>query len=203
MNKDLFDIYDVVVFEDENGITQDCVCSIGKDKEVENEIDIIVCNNNIISIYYDGNYKVWERDGKELPYYSTNKKIIHLYTLKDNNRFYEVYPTNNYESIDNAESNKALERIKKAHYTAIAVMGCERDIETENAIAIIEKEIQRLQAIDNLEISDALEIVDSHLAALKKEKYNTTYLRQDFDTIKQALLKAQGILLGANIDEYQ
>lgn len=34
---------------------------------------------------------------------------------------------------------EALERIKMSHYTAIAVMGCERDYETEEAIKIVEK----------------------------------------------------------------
>ena len=44
-----------------------------------------------------------------MPYYATNKKIIHLYTLKNDNRFYEIYPTNDYESIDNSSPSEALE----------------------------------------------------------------------------------------------
>ena len=32
LKKELFNIYGIIVFEDENGITQDCVCVIGKDK---------------------------------------------------------------------------------------------------------------------------------------------------------------------------
>ena len=78
LKRDLFNIYDVVVFEDENGITQDCICIIGKDKEVNEIVDIIECNNHSISIYEDGSYKVWEKDGKGMPYYATNKKVIYL-----------------------------------------------------------------------------------------------------------------------------
>lgn len=106
---DLFNIYDVVVFEDENGITQDCVCSFEKDKEVNEIVDMIECNNHSISIYENGSYKVWEKDGKGMPYYFTNKEIIHLYTLKNDNRFYEVYPTNDYEPVDNVNPSGALE----------------------------------------------------------------------------------------------
>ena len=70
---------------------------------------MIECNNHSISIYENGSYKVWEKDGKGMPYYATNKKIIHLYTLKNDNRFYEIYPTNDYESIDNSSPSEALE----------------------------------------------------------------------------------------------
>ena len=35
LKRELFHIYDMIVFEDETGITQDCVCVIGKDKEVD------------------------------------------------------------------------------------------------------------------------------------------------------------------------
>ena len=152
----LFNIYDVVVFEDENGITQDCVCSIGKDKEVDKIVDIIGCNNNIISIYDNGSYTVWERDGKNLPYYSTNKKIIHLYTLKNDNRLYEVYPTNDYGMIEKVNHSNSLEcsDLSKA-------------------------------------LNEVLRIIDSNLTVLEKEKYNTTWLRQDFTTIKNYILKAQ------------
>ena len=81
---ELFNIYDVVVFEDEKGITQDCVCVISIwEKEVDTVVSVIQCNNHSISIYDNGSYKVWEKDEKDLPYYSTNKKIIHLYTLKN------------------------------------------------------------------------------------------------------------------------
>lgn len=96
LTRELFNIYDVVVFEDEKGITQDCVCVIGKTREVDDIVDVIECNNHSILIYENGNYKVWEKDEKDLPYYSTNKKIIHLYTLNNDNRFYEIYPTNDY-----------------------------------------------------------------------------------------------------------
>ncbi len=109
---DLFNIYDVVVFADENGITQDCVCVIGKDKEVDEIVDMIECNNHSISIYGNGNYKVWEKDGKGMPYYATNKKIIHLYTLKNDNRFYEVYPTNDYDDVDNSNTSEAMKQVK-------------------------------------------------------------------------------------------
>ena len=112
LKKDLFNIYDVIVFEDENGITQDCVCTIGKDKEVDEAVGVVDCNNHSISICENGSYKVWEKDGKDMPYYATNKKIIHLYTLKNDNRYYEIYPTNDYEyyiSLDKAESSEALE----------------------------------------------------------------------------------------------
>ena len=44
----LFNIYDVIVFEDENGITQDCVCSIRKDEVEDKIVDIIDCNNHSI-----------------------------------------------------------------------------------------------------------------------------------------------------------
>ena len=120
LKKDLFNIYDVIVFEDENGITQDCICAIGKDKEVGEAIGVVDCNNHSISICENGSYKVWEKDGKDMPYYATNKKIIHLYTLKNDNRYYEIYPTNDYEyyiSLDKAESSEALkclESIKDA-----------------------------------------------------------------------------------------
>ena len=40
---------------------------------------------------------------------------------------------------------EALERIKISHYTAIAVMGCERDYETEEAIKIVEKALLKTQ----------------------------------------------------------
>ena len=111
---ELFNIYDIVVFEDENGITQDCVCIIGKDKEVDKIVDKVECNNHCISIYENGSYKVWEQDGKNKPYYVTNKKIIHLYTLKNDNRFYEIYPTNDYETaIDNANPSEALNKLEE------------------------------------------------------------------------------------------
>ena len=112
---ELFNIYDIIVFEDENGITQDCVCSIEKDKEV---YDIVGINHDI-SIYKNGSYKVYERNGKGMPYFVTNKKIIHLYTLKNDNRFYEIYPTDDYGVIDADEpmhelSNaELLDKIKK------------------------------------------------------------------------------------------
>ena len=115
LEKELFNIYDVVVFEDENGITQDCVCAIGKDKEVNKIFDEIECNNHDITIYENGSYKVWEKNGKNLPYYATNKKIIHLYTLKNDNRYYEVYPTNDCEAIDQANPNEALESLDKVN----------------------------------------------------------------------------------------
>lgn len=113
LEKELFNIYDVVVFEDENGITQDCVCAIGKDKEVNKIFDEIECNNHDITIYENGSYKVWEKNGKNLPYYATNKKIIHLYTLKNDNRYYEVYPTNDCEAIDQANPSEALESLEE------------------------------------------------------------------------------------------
>ena len=113
LKRDLFNIYDVVVFEDENGITQDCVCIIGKDKEVNEIVDIIECNNHSISIYEDGSYKVWEKDGKGMPYYATNKKVIYLYTLKNDNRFYEIYPTNDYGDIDNIKPSEALKCLNR------------------------------------------------------------------------------------------
>ena len=107
LKKELFNIYDIVIFEDENGITQDCVCSIRKDKE-EGKIFEIECNSHVISIHENGSYRVFEKDGKDMTYYVTNKKIIHLYTLKNDNRFYEVYPTDDYESVDNVEPSEVL-----------------------------------------------------------------------------------------------
>lgn len=115
---DLFNIYDVVVFEDETGIVQDCVCAILKDS-VEPEIaGVVQCNIYSISIYNDG-YKVWERDGKDLPYYATNKKIIHLYTLKNDNRYYEIYPTDDYR-VDNANPSEALKYLEEWYGFLIA-----------------------------------------------------------------------------------
>jgi hypothetical protein len=96
LEKNLFNIYDVVILEDENGITQDCVCSIEEDVVAGEKVDEIILNNHSISIYQGGSYKVWERDGKGKPYYETDKKIIHLYTLLNDNRYYEIYPTNDY-----------------------------------------------------------------------------------------------------------
>lgn len=111
MTKELFNIYDVIIFEDENGITQDCVCTIGKNKEADEMVDVIECNKHSISIYENGSYKVWEKDGKDTPYYVTTKKIIHLYTLKNDNRYYEIYPTDDYgvDSVNSSEALKCLE----------------------------------------------------------------------------------------------
>lgn len=113
LKKELFNIYDVIVFEDENGITQDCVCVIGKERIIDEIVDVIECNNHSISIYENDSYRVWEKEGKNGPYYATNKKIIHLYTLKNDNRYYEIYPTHDY-GVDNANPNEALELLLKA-----------------------------------------------------------------------------------------
>ena len=49
---------------------------------------------------------------------------------------------------------KALDRIKKAHYIAMACMGIDKpDIETEKAIDIIEREIKALEIIKNKKVN--------------------------------------------------
>lgn len=113
LKKELFNIYDVVVFEDEYGITQDCVCSVGSYKEIDDNYDVINCNNHNITIYDNGDYLVCEKDGKNMPDYITHKKIIHLYTLKNDNRFYEVYPTDDYGIAENVKPSEALNKLKE------------------------------------------------------------------------------------------
>lgn len=165
LKKELFNIYDVIVFEDENGITQDCVCVIGKNKERDKIVYTVECNNHDISIYDNGSYKVWERNGKGMPYYATNKKIIHLYTLKNDNRYYEIYPTNNYESIDNANPSEAMECLDKLEECAEGM----KDLPLSNWIDLAENEAEL-----DLKIMDWVETI-------KFELFKG----------KQALLKAQ------------
>lgn len=61
---------------------------------------------------------------------------------------------------------EALKRIKKSHYIAIAVMGCERDYETEKAIEIVEKEHKALEIIKeknvNIKLLKASSIVEQY-----------------------------------------
>ncbi|MBR3208811.1 MAG: hypothetical protein IKF82_00940 [Bacilli bacterium] len=178
---ELFNIYDVVVFEDEKGITQDCVCSIGKDKEV----DEIECNNHDISIYENGSYKVWEKNGKNLPYYATNKKIIHLYTLKNDNRFYEVYPTSDYEDINDSNFNYVLECLKVLEGCADAIGDYSHRVEP------IKQALQRLESIDNANPSEALEC----LKLLGDFEWHNKLFKEAFpdlfNTIEQYILKTQ------------
>lgn len=112
LKKELFHFYDMVIFEDENGITQDYVCAIRKDRIIDEIVDVIECNNHIISLYGNDGYRVWKEEGKNGPYCGTNKKIIHLYTLKNDNRYYEIYPTDDYAKIDSSNHNEALETLK-------------------------------------------------------------------------------------------
>lgn len=101
----LFNIYDIVVFGDEDGIAQDCVCSIVKSKSE----DVIECNNYRIYIYGKDKYEVWERGSST--YTISHKKIIHLFTLKNDNRFYQIYPRSDYASLNN--TNKEFEILNK------------------------------------------------------------------------------------------
>ena len=85
---------------------------------------------------------------------------------------------------------EAIERIKKSHYTAIAVMGCERDYETEKAIEIVEKEHKVLEILKE-------KLVDVSL--IKKYDFVADYnsavwiagrpklVKEEFETIKEVL----------------
>lgn len=155
LKKDLFNIYDVIVFEDENGITQDCVCVIGKERIIDEIVDVIECNNHSISIYENDSYRVWEKEGKNGPYCATNKKIIHLYTLKNDNRFYEIYPTNDYGTIDNTKSSEALNELYRIENNIIySLRDCDiseevsmnfNSIMEHNSCAIIKNYILKAQ----------------------------------------------------------
>lgn len=185
LKKELFNIYDMVVFEDENGITQDCVCVIGKDKEVDKEVNMIECNNHSISIYEDGSYKVWEKDGKNMPYCVTTKKITHIYTLKNDNRFYEIYPTNDYEIIDNAKpSDEVLKAFNR-------LMEESPEVHTES-YNLVYAALQRLEAIDNAKPNEALKGLEFICKILNEKGIDVKWLfKKDYNTIKQALQKAQ------------
>lgn len=65
----------------------------------------------------------------------------------------------------------------------------------EEECNIIEKALQRLEAIDNAKPSEALDITNSYLKVFEEEKTDVLYdiesFKQDFISVKQALLKAQ------------
>jgi hypothetical protein len=206
MNKelkvDLFNIYDVVVFEDENGITQDCVCVIRKDayKIVGESVDVIECNTHKISIYDNGNYKVCEKDGKNKQYYATNKKIIHLYTLKNDNRFYEVYHTSDYENIDNVEHSEVLDTdcVVKKTYISTHEYGEEDNRrycyglfdnfkdEVLEKCKICEAYINNavlLKKVDNINYTEVLERFD--------RMFGLEEASDDYSIIKQVLIQAK------------
>lgn len=59
----------------------------------------------------------------------------------------------------------------------------------------VKKELKRLESIDNSNPSEALEITNSYLKVFEEQKVDVLYdiesFKQDFITIKQALIKAQ------------
>jgi len=154
----LFNIYDVILFANEKGLHQDCICSI-KRKNINGEkVYNMQCNNYSISIYKNGNYEVYERDGKNMPYYITNNKIISIYTRKpyNNEMFYQVYPTNEVIRIENDKIFGVYRRISKG------ITQLKKSIDTysfgkpllyvrydkENIVIITQKEYNRLKEIE-------------------------------------------------------
>lgn len=84
VTKELFNIYDTIVFEDEHGISQDCVSKIelrvgGEDKLTAYRVE---CPLHSISVYGDGAYDVWQRDDVDRLWYVTKKKIAGVYSLR-------------------------------------------------------------------------------------------------------------------------
>lgn len=91
-----------------------------------------------------------------------------------------------------------LYKIKKSNRYAVDVMGCEKDIEIEKALDTIEKELQRLEAIDSSKPSEALECLEKlgthrieykegfELGFTKTMPFKST---MEYKTIQQALLK--------------
>lgn len=180
LKKELFNIYDVIVFEDENGITQDCVCAIGKDRIIDEIVDVIECNNHTISIYENDNYRVWEKEGKIGPYCATNKKIIHLYTLKNDNRYYEIYPTDDY-GANNAKPSEALEcleRLEYYHIKSVNDLGCKehrlKDINTIKQALLNAPEPKHYLKWEDLEFKEEKQTM---LVLLNGEKYILNYHR--------------------------
>jgi len=91
-----------------------------------------------------------------------------------------------------SKEKESLERIKKSHYTAIAVMGCERDYETEEAIKTVECAVQRLEAIDNANPSEAMECL-KHIKKYYIPEPCSAKTYDCLDTIKQALKRLESI----------
>ena len=84
---------------------------------------------------------------------------------------------------------EAIERIKKSHYTAIAVMGCERDSETEKAIEIVEKEHKALEIIKEKYVN-----VDLLWDVSSLEEYNSEIMfsyqiitEEEFNLLREVL----------------
>lgn len=88
---------------------------------------------------------------------------------------------------------EALERIKKSHYIAIAVMGCERDYETENAIVSVEKALKALEIIKekNVDVGELKYLISYNLEHAL-HLYNYSHIREpltkeEFDLLKEVL----------------
>ena len=218
LKKDLFNIYDVIVFEDENGITQDCVCTIGKDKEVDEAVGVVDCNDHSISICENGSYKVWEKDGKDMPYYATNKKIIHLYTLKNDNRYYEIYPTNDYEyyiSLDKAESSEALECLEEMeNYNPCQcpecyTLGewCREELETIKQALIKQQEQKKffddMLVFKNGCMMSCFEYSGKQIVAMPLEEYDE-FMKQEkaLEIIKEKNVNVKLLKLSTNLLDY-
>ena len=90
---------------------------------------------------------------------------------------------------------EALDRIKKAHYIAMACMGIDKpDIETEKAIDIIEREIKALEIIKTKKVNmfhlwafDDYEQYKQHYPFSEYNAEEDMLTFEEFDLLKEVL----------------
>lgn len=90
--------------------------------------------------------------------------------------------------------SKELDEIKSIIFTNFGALGFYNPTMNDEILKDRDKVLNclsRLESIDNSNPSEALKLVD-YLINTKK-KYNVEWLKRDFITIKQALLKTQGL----------
>ena len=88
--------------------------------------------------------------------------------------------------------SKELEGFRDILWILSAVSGCEVDMNSEH-IKIVKQALQRLEAINNSNPSEALKCLEKLQSNIRplNDYYYGDEQRKSYDTIKQALIKAQ------------